>query len=752
MSDIFYSQVDTNLQIELNARARAGKLSRTTRDLQFMLEKIANCEVIAYAGNQRDETQIVHRLGGKNVLDGEYLPSGENGWLTNRIYTLKNTKWAAQAGGFDVPGPSNSGMKPPVISIDQSVSSQDYSNSSFRIPPFITSADITIADNSMGTLNKSTINITIPNPDRDLDFMESVYGRPGRYLSVTFAHPDSAIVSQEETQGLLTTNSLPNEEIIKRLYPNTPYNELRKLNQLMFEGLLTSFEYSYNTDGTVSMTIYMTGTSNTYTDLSLIMSGSSTETNTNNVPILTESTTFYETMYNEIDSLFQKKEAERLGNTSIPPIKRAYNENIQNATEQRFLSNNERWWTFGDSLSSKHNRYITLNYLIFFINQKILSKMNNVVDVPIIQCSKEWGHYSKYLPYLCSCDPDNILFFTAETDDTFLNQTDVYGATSAGNVRKWINGNFYNKIDPDSSWTDVYSAKSFPENDANAGETRYKPSLIRINLELIKNILTEINENNSFNVHEFLRKISEKIETASGGWIRMKLVTDPIDQNVLYYLDANYINFADVTPYEVPMFANHRYGTIVRDFAFRSKLPQSVQGLMYTINQSNNVSEESIAPYLHFMYNNATITRNGNVETSSTGPSKEQLQKLANEYSILHTKYVEELIAARENFGNNPTDENKRIALSTALKKYIQYPYPEIQKSNDALAPLFPMEIEFTIDGINGLRYGDVLDFPGLPARYRNHMTFSIKTLSHTLSTSGDWTLKIITLLRPKFD
>ena len=183
MSDIFYSQVDDNLQIELNARARAGKTKRTERELQYMLEKIANCEVIAYAGNKRDATQEVHRLGGKNVLSGEYLPSGETGYLTNRAYTLKTAKWVARGEVLKLAGPGSSQTYDANIIVNESLTSEDYANSSYRIPPYITSAEISISDHSIGLLNKATINITIPNPDRDLDFMESVCGRPGRYLS-----------------------------------------------------------------------------------------------------------------------------------------------------------------------------------------------------------------------------------------------------------------------------------------------------------------------------------------------------------------------------------------------------------------------------------------------------------------------------------------------------------------------------------------------------------------------------------------
>ena len=50
-NNIFYSPVDPNLREELDARAAAGVFNKSTKDLQFMLEKIANVGIYAYEGN-----------------------------------------------------------------------------------------------------------------------------------------------------------------------------------------------------------------------------------------------------------------------------------------------------------------------------------------------------------------------------------------------------------------------------------------------------------------------------------------------------------------------------------------------------------------------------------------------------------------------------------------------------------------------------------------------------------------------------
>ncbi len=53
------------------------------------------------------------------------------------------------------------------------------------------------------------------------------------------------------------------------------------------------------------------------------------------------------------------------------------------------------------------------------------------------------------------------------------------------------------------------------------------------------------------------------------------------------------------------------------------------------------------------------------------------------------------------------------------------------------------MNLEFTIDGINGLKYGDILQFDGIPKRYKDAFVFMIVGITHTVSTSGDWTTQV---------
>ena len=101
MSDIFYSQVDTNLQLELYARAASGMKNRRTKDINYMVSKIANVAItpydVTYDTGSTDSNQefVITKtplpyaiLGGIGVRQGEYLPTGPRGFITDRINSV----------------------------------------------------------------------------------------------------------------------------------------------------------------------------------------------------------------------------------------------------------------------------------------------------------------------------------------------------------------------------------------------------------------------------------------------------------------------------------------------------------------------------------------------------------------------------------------------------------------------------------------------------------------------------------------
>jgi hypothetical protein len=912
--NIFYTEVDKNLREELNARGRAGFQSRTTKDLDFMLGKIANVQLTAFAGNGSD-TAVVSILGGSTVQGGRYLPSGPDGYLTNKVITDQTLDFYTETDVAMNELTRLLGKLPDknVIAGNAYLKDTPIYDRVRRPGPYVTGIDIAIGDHSMGLLNKATINISIPNVTRDLDNVEEVWFRPGRYVAIDIVHPDSAVITRtvnttngEVTGGYLTEKTLPRKDRIKELYPKWDVDEflkkISKMNVFNFEGLITSFDFSYTADGTVEATLSLTGTSNVYTDVSMYLSGdqktekkSTPGDNTQNFtiqPVITttppvageEATTEPQQLWQVIQSrveatvrkfkeysdatkkfqqfllpysskggytpatdhflLVGEQWLPKIKQEQIPEAKNEYKyggaiknkiirvskldkterskaltpitsgsvpvdpasipdastlinpftgatglstlsptstidevdqvvqilsfnglitdaENTeftndlararkeeaeaqaradkQNAKRSEFIENFNK----GEG-QSNYNRYITLGALIHEINNYVVSNISGSVKVAEI-VHTDVLNFSNYYPLLVSTNPEDVLFLPK--DPSVINDMNSYAAT----LEDVLNGTsliYYKDVVNQitrygltenalfesnyKEWPGVY------EKQGNVG--KMYPSRIFINLETVQRVIESLTkQKNGYTVKAFISKISEIVSRCSGNAIDLKLVTYPDDPSKLMLSDSKYLKSTNETviPYSVPMFANHPHGSVVREFSFAAKLPENVKNLSYVLNQGDNVTEEQIAPYMNFMYNAKNAT---------------EVNKALATYRIKYSENIKRLVQAKRNYGLSPGITERKQALYKAVTDYIKFPTDDIKSSQQITAPIFPFEAEFTIDGINGLRYGDVLTFEALPSKYRINTVFSVIGITHTVSTEGDWTTKVKCIMRPSIE
>ena len=793
MSNIFYSEVDVNLQEELRQRGLAA-VSRGTRDLDFMLSKVANVEIVAFKSGSSNDAEIVESeygiLGGQFVREQRYLAGGKNGYLNETPYTLSNI-------AFDAAG--------------RAYTKHDkFTDKTQRMPPYITSVDVTIGDHSMGLLNKSTIRITVPNPHRDLDGIEEIWMRPGRYMKLYIVHPDSAILSRQttngkETNGLLSKLSIPNKDVLLELYPHWRdkldeiETNIRKMNEYSFEGLITSFDLQYQPNGQVDVTISITGTSNVYTDVSMWMKSETKkekETKNSQIDLATgkpvvnidaavaidvdASFSFYKTLYDKVNGLILQYYGSPLNigsdsgvlnfvgnsNSSIEdryivfgnPFPASEIPDVEIPPAPGFVINSS---TFMTDLNKKqeiakqqkqtrdsfikadalYNRYITLGALIYFINDYIVSKLVTAVKDPMIMCDIEHS-CSTYYKQLVSCIPDEILLLPKVTDS--VDGMNCYGGLSTKETKSvlW----YYKNIGATGIWPGVHSTKQAVDSN------KIYASRILINLETIQRILNGADGNGgltaggkkSFQLKTFLSMISARIEYATGGAIKLKLMSHPLDATKMLFIDSKYlktpligepqITNTVVTPFDVPMMIGSEYGSIVHEFNMTAKLPENAKNLAYVLNEGDVASEEDIAPFLNFMYNSKDPT---------------SVNQAIATYKQKHQNFVDKLIETSELFANAPYAKERQQSLYQALTKHIKFPSDDVFKAQQMIAPIFPFTVDFTIDGINGFRYGDVLEFKMLPLKYQINTVFSIIGITHTVSTNGLWTTNIKCIMRP---
>lgn len=698
MSDIFYSSVDLKLQQELNARAKAG-VDRTTDSLDFMLGKVANVLLNAFSDAEYKVPIANSSLGGRNVITGEYLANGPSGFLSDRVYQYKES--AIINGQITT------------------IADEKRTNTSKKIPPFITSADINIGDHSMGLLNSSTINITIPNPGRDLNFIESVYLRPGRHVQVIFEYPISAVLTRNENK----TGRLDDKNKLAVQTSKNP--DVGTLHQVQINGLIKSFTITYQTNLSVDVTLNIIGNSNTYSDLKLVLNTDQKIKDTTVKSATTAATeskqTFYEGLNTEVENyrktIIAADNAKTKLGYSIRPATSAGD------TNKYAVVWGEPFKGLGDQV------YITLNWVIDFINTNVIQKMANdqTNTTPNPNAKIHFNDTittSNYYPYLVSANP-MLAFFPDKDTRTY---------------------------DTDKVW---YSTLNFDDlkfkEEVNA-QLIYRPSRIFINMKQIQDIMSTLQQNDTFKVSDFLQELSSICSSISGRAIDLQLVTHPetID-DLLWYDSKKILSLNKVQPYSIPMGVGSP-NTVVRDFKFTGQLPSNASSLAYVLNQDpSQIAESDIAPFVSYMYTANSVERPmPTVETVNSIVTQEQLNKINDNYRSAHVKFLTEYNAAKKSFIDNITNTEQINKLTTAAEKYIQYPTDNIVNTNSTAAPVIPFDTEFTIDGVNGFRYGDVLMFDLLPTRYKQNVVFNVINVSHTIGTDGIWTTTVRCITRPK--
>jgi hypothetical protein len=814
--NIFYDNVDANLQAELNMRGKAGFHDRTNKSMNFMLGKIANVQCTAYEGTGSASAQIPEAefgiLGGATTRTDRYLPSGPNGFLTTRNLERSEVDFYKSETDPDYKI-ADFEKKNPQLGEAYEKKLDPFRDSSKRVGPYLTSIDVTIGDHSMGLLNKATVSFMVPNAERDLDAIENTWFYPGRFVKLDIVHPNSAIVSADVTYGLLDSGSVPSLEKLNKLYPGidatTLQTEIRRMNVFTFEGLITSFDFSYTTDAGIEATIQLTGTSNVFADISMYFPDSAADKAAEvaakeaaakidsnpalgaNVSLVTQFpasdingkdiiitipkatapavNAFYAALSKQFDAIVNSYKQLNFITTPIGEINvltKFYSSGIvNNATDQYILAgklydetttidaanNFDSGLVFGiqpppattsllENPKGTYERYITLGALIQFINNEIFDKYlitpNQKEPVRIIHTDKD--QFSNYYERLTSCIPHKILFLPADPSKS-------NGMNWHGDLGYYRNSVVY-KTNLERSETPPWPGVH--ETLSDDTQIMY-PSRIFINLTRISELTVLLSQKNvkTFTISSFLSAISNDILYASAGAISLKLVSDKNKLSQLIFADTAYLKSSDlddktkkpVLPYSVPMFSNHENGSVVRDFKFNATLPSSAKNLSYVLNSGDKVTNDQIAPYMNFMYN-------------SKNPAA--INEAIKLYKARHMEILSELALAKIINGQWPfnygmKDSSCVSGLYKALSDYIKIPTDDIQKSQQITAPIFPFTAEFTIDGINGLRYGDVLTFDALPKKYRANTVFSVISVTHTVSNTGEWTTAVKCIMRP---
>ncbi len=163
-------------------------------------------------------------------------------------------------------------------------------------------------------------------------------------------------------------------------------------------------------------------------------------------------------------------------------------------------------------------------------------------------------------------------------------------------------------------------------------------------------------------------------------------------------------------------------GTVVRDLKLGFTLPDAYKTTLFAFG-SMNAGTDKISSFNPWLFSN----------------TDEQRVMVKKEFESKHKNALRQLAEAKKLVGQKPENQTHRKRLQDKVKQYVSYPTKDILEANQINRPLWQYDLEFTLDGINGFRYGDVLQCKALPKRYQDQCVFCIKQITHTVSEYGEW-------------
>jgi hypothetical protein len=654
----FYSQVNGAIQRELKARGKAGVSDRTTKAIDFMLGKMANVVLQAYVSKPTAESKAIDgfgTLGGLTPIANSYMPSGPNGFL-------------------------NDSVRP-----------------AHRIPPVLQDVTVEIMDQSKGYLNKASFSIMVFDGTTDLFEIEEIYCKPGRHVRLSIVHPNEAII----TDPKLDDDKLPSTKQLQELYPGIDVSNLRKMNEFYFQGRITSFSFTYNTDGSVSVSIDAIGTTNTYADIQVYINKGD-EIDNSGITQTSQIENLYTSLITEIDTI--SKSYEKDGQTEFEYL-------VPGSTDKGILVGTP--YDIGSSNTPKLKKMISLAYLINHINTKLLVNINEAAE---ITCTDTFC-FSNVYERLVSANPLKVLLWHGQSNSV----TDQY----------FFDSNPTRAQQPDRNKILKMFPKVEPVSPGFVVNNKAFPSRIYIDTLVIRDIIAELDNtpgdlNKQPTVKNLLIRISEMILNYTGKAINMVLIQHPTIPDVLLYTDSFYtIPATNVFEFTIPVFATKTGGSVIKEFSLTSNVPNSVKNMVFGVESWNTGTQKQTAynPYIY-----------------ADSEAKIILQK---DWANKHKTALLELGDKKYDFVLKPDIPEVIDKLEKALESYVSFYYENIEDSIQQSKSIFPMDLEFTIDGINGFKFGDVLNFDGLPKRYTDAFVFTVLGITHTVQSSGLWQTKL---------
>lgn len=366
---------------------------------------------------------------------------------------------------------------------------------------------------------------------------------------------------------------------------------------------------------------------------------------------------------------------------------------------------------------------------------------------------------TSYDPNIVSADPLNIMF-SDNTTSTRYN----YGMSTYGYANKAISTHTHGDITSFyhsgniKTWEDATQNHKYgpPKGEKTTGNLGH----IWISTNLIQEIFIQYKLDTGIdprykNIFSFFEQLFKYITNATGGAIRPTFIQDNKYEtqlrtqgsksgikSIIWIVDANYMESTSTkitNPANSYVFQVNNVGqTLLRNVTMRLKLPSTMQSTAYTFGRAGL---------------NDAIQTLDDIECFDKDGNKTNTQENVEEVYNRTYNALARLVSSKKELEYIVTDPTLTQALQAALFAYVGSP-SKAPNANDSVnqgwifSRLYPAELAFEIDGMSGLKYGNMLKIKDiLPTRYFDKVYFTITKIEHTV-VDHDWKLNITTIAR----
>lgn len=300
------------------------------------------------------------------------------------------------------------------------------------------------------------------------------------------------------------------------------------------------------------------------------------------------------------------------------------------------------------------------------------------------------------------------------------------------------------------------AGSSIEETNSSAGQSAIDGDYIildniMVNTVLVMNELRQVEENGNGSLYEFLINVLRKINEACGGLWEFDIVAttesplNPTKHPTLTVIDTKVYEAGQT--FLIPALPLGTTQSVLRDLILNMKMTDRMKTqALYANGRTRKTKTESgggcgsnaFAPF--GMRGDENITNLAALP--AIDPPKCDCENNKSEQAEEPT--FDEIF---EDLGGDVTDTSVSAARAALVKSYADS--IERKEEKHCIGMPLPFEFGFTLDGVGGFAFGQIVSCDRIPEQIRNAYDFQVTTVEHSV-TVNDWSVTVNTVCRYK--